>query len=275
MLQHFTGHLNEPEFKYYREWDRLIDLEAFVSNHNVTKAWLMSPQNREQSTGKCISSLVLSDADNQQHPLLEDDKKDKDSFIIKLERSVSSELTSPLNTLKFEIGNRVVLSSDGTSFYQMGKQNNFGTLRGSVKDIDSNCVYIRVGEADFKRMGRMKTAALNSVHFRLDKDDFTAGTGTLRQNLMNLLTSDIPPFTGKKGVTKELLSSIHDRTKLRLPRLRRLIIHLDVPKCDDGLAKNMFSASRTKHINGCNLQQLSEEFQELNTDQKAAILKVS
>jgi hypothetical protein len=275
LLQHFTGHLNKVELEYFRAWDRLIDLEAHVSNHNVTKAWLMSSMERERSTGKCISSLALSDVDNQQHPLFEQYKGDKDSFIIKLERSTDSEISTPLNTLKLDVGSRVVLSSDSVSLYQLGEKQNFGILRGSVKAVEIDSIYIRVGDADCKRITRIKTAAPNVLRFRLDKDEFTAGTGTLRQNLMNLFTADIPPFTGKQGLTQDLLISIHDRTKARLPQLRRSIIHLDAPTFNPSALGDLFCLSGTNHINGCNLRDLSQEFQELNIDQKAAIHKVS
>ncbi len=276
LLQHFTGHLDQVELEYFRQWDRLIDLESIVSNHGITKAWLINSLERERSTGKTISSLVLSDCGDSRNPLLGYDKGEDDVFIVKLERSVDSELTTPLNTLKFEIGSRVVLSSDGTSLFQLGQKHNFGIMRGSVKEIENNALYIRVGEADAKRVSRLKLAAPIRATFRLDKDEFTTGTGILRQNLISLFTSDIPPFVGKQGLTEELLVSIHDRTKSRFPWLRRSIIHLDLPKFDPiGPEKFIFSPAVKADIQGCCLESLSNEFHELNSDQKAAVQKVS
>lgn len=274
LLQHFTGHLNEVELKYFRDWDRLIDLEEYASNHNITKAWLVDPVERERTTSKCMSSLIVCDSGDQEHPLFGQHKGVEDHFNIKLERSIDSELTAPLDTLKFEVRNRVILSSNGASSYRSGQKHDFGILRGTITKLESNCVVVRVGEADAKRINRIKSTAPLSSRFRLEKEDFTAGTGILRQNLMNLFNVDIPPFVGKLGLTKELLSSIHERTKNRLPWLRRSIIHLEKPEFDERVLGNIFHSSTTNYIQGCSMKTLAEEFQNLNSDQKAAVSKV-
>ncbi len=270
LIHHFTGHLNSNEFKYFLEWDRLIDLEAHTSNHHITKAWLMSSKERERSSGKCMSSLCL----NVTGEPLKNHKEDDDSIVIELVRSCDSELTTALNELKFEIGSRVALSIDSDSLFRLGQQKNFAILRGTTIDVGNDFVVIRVGETDAKRIGNMKTAYKQSLRFRLDKDDFTAGIGILRQNLINFLTKDVPPFAGKLGLTQELICSIHERTKSRLPRLRHLIIHLREPEFD--VVGNIFRPCKTHIcIEGCNLSKLSKEYMELNADQQAAILKVS
>lgn len=275
LLQHFTGHLNDKELEYFREWDRLIDLEAKVSNQNITKAWLMSSIEREKCTGKCISSLVVTDNENFQDSLVQKNQDQKDSFIIKLSRSEDSTITSPLNTLKFEFGSRVVLSSDVTSLNDSNEQKHFSILRGTITLIESNVVHIRVGEADAKRVSRIQLSSPSTaLRLRLDKDDFTAGTGTLRQNIMNLMTADIPPFTGKAGLTQELIVSIHDRTKARLPWLRRSIIHLNTPQFDNSHFQDIFNTNGSRLIEGCNLDDLRINFNELNTDQQRAVQKV-
>ena len=275
LLQHFTGHLNEVELQYFRDWDRLIDLEEHTSHNDITKAWLMNPVERERTTGKCISSLTVSASGNQENPLFGQHKGEEDSFSIKLERSIDSELTTPLDKLKFEIGSRVMLSSNGTSLYQSDQKQDFGILRGAVENMESNFVIIRVGEADVKRINRIMSAAPQGTLFRLEKEDFTTGTGILRQNLINLFNSDIAPYVGKLGLTKELLSSIHERTKLRLPWLRRSIIHLVAPKFDKQVSRNIFHTSKMSYIQGCSMRSLALEFQNLNADQKAAVFKVS
>ena len=273
LLQHFTSHLNEIELEYFRDWDRLIDLEAHTSNHNITKAWLMSSLDREIYTGKCISSLLFT-SDHERNLLIENVREgDKDSLEIRLERSPHSQLSTPFNALKFDIGSRIVLSSDGTSLYQVNEKHIFSILRGTIIDLKSNCVSIRVGSIDAMRISRIITSNKEEMRFRIDKDDFTVGTGTLRQNLMNLFTSDIPPFAGKLGLTQELLSSIHERTKTRLPWLRRLLVHLSPPTFDGIQLDSMFTPS-SRRLKGCDITNLSKEFKELNSDQKAAIEKV-
>ena len=276
LLRHFTGHLNDKELEYFREWDRLIDLEAKVSNQNISKAWLMNSIEREKCTGKCISSLVVIGNENFQESLMQKNLDQNDSFIIKLSRSEDSTITSPLNTLKFEFGSRVVLSSDLTSLHESNEHKHFSILRGTMILIESNVVHIRVGEADAKRMSRiqLRSSPTTTLRLRLDKDDFTAGTGTLRQNIMNLMTADIPPFTGNSGLTQELIISIHDRTKVRLPWLRRSIIHLNTPQFDNLRVQDIFKTDGSRQIRGCNLDDLRINFNELNTDQQRAVRKV-
>ena len=268
LIQHFTGHLNEVEFKYFREWDRLIDVEAYKSNHNISKAWLMSSMERERSSGKCMSSLVVSEFGSQ---------GENGSFAIKLERSTDAMISTPLDELKFEDGSRVVLSTDGNSLFRFGHKEKFAILRGTTKSVECNCITIRVEEADIKRISGMNISETEkqSQRFRLDKDDFSVGTGTLRQNLIDFFTSDIPPFAGKLGLTQELLSSIHERTKRRLPWLRRSIIHLDAPNFDSIGVDSVFDFSPKLHIDGCQLSLLAKEYKELNPNQQNAIVKVS
>jgi hypothetical protein len=271
LLQHFTGHLNKKELLYLRDWDRLIDLEAHVSNHHISRAWLTDSYSREKNTGKCMSSLVYSEFDKT---FRESNIEKEKYFQIKFERSIDSKLKAPLNGLKIEIGSRVVLSSDGTSLYQVHQKKNFAILRGTVKEVDACFVVIHVGEMDTKRINRIHETGRGKVQlFRLDKDDFTVGTGTLRQNLIELFAGDIPPFAGKLGLTQELLSSIHEKTKRRLPCLRQNIIHLKAPTFERALG-SIFQSSVSKSLQGCDIQDLSKEFEHLNSDQQHSICKV-
>lgn len=275
LLRHFTGHLNEKEIAFFKQWDRLIDLEAKASNQNVTKAWLMNSVDREKLTAKCISSLVVCDMESFGQHVIEQNQENKDSFIVKLRRSEDSLVTTALNTLQFDFGSRVILSSDVTVLHESNNNKHFGIVRGTIALIESNAVHVRVGEADLKRIGQMKDRSLQTFRLRLDKDEFSAGTGTLRQNIMNLLTADITPYAGKVGLTQELLNSIHDRTRTRLPWLRRSIIHLVEPKFDASLALNIFDEPNgANQIGGCNFDDLRRQYEDLNIDQKRAIEKV-
>ena len=63
LLDHFTGHLQGAELEYFRNWDRLIDLEKHASAKDViSRAWLFGSAEKEMRDGKCISSLVLDEA---------------------------------------------------------------------------------------------------------------------------------------------------------------------------------------------------------------------
>jgi len=269
LLQHFTGHLDHVELDYLKNWDRMIDLEASVSNREITKSWLKSSSDRERSLGTTISSLTLDEG------TLHDCKQSVVSqmmseFIIKCNRRSCNSNEPPLNSLKFEVGSRVVLSTDGVSIRSsLEDRQKFGLARATVKSIDEQSIYIQVNHADFlrvSRLGRSKISEGSPHTFRLDKEDFMTGTSTLRQNLMNLFTSEVAAFPTKSVASQETMTNTLQRGRSSAPLLRRSIIHLDAPKFDSLPLSSMFASSSTSH--------LSNEFSLLNDDQKAAVYKV-
>lgn len=69
LIRHFTDHLTPSDLKYFRKWDRLIDLERHATKYEVAKkSWLFDSHEMESGNmsntsggGGCISSLVLDE----------------------------------------------------------------------------------------------------------------------------------------------------------------------------------------------------------------------
>ena len=59
LLSQYTGKLEDGDLSYFREWDRLIDLEADASSKNIATAWLTDSKNLEVEKGESVSSLIF------------------------------------------------------------------------------------------------------------------------------------------------------------------------------------------------------------------------
>ena len=266
LLQHFTGHLDQAEKDYFKEWDRLVDLEASVMNKEITKAWLVPALERERSTGKTISSLVV---DKSSLEIGASSDSVSSEFVVKCSRCSRSPISSPLNSSRFEEGSRVILSSDTSSVDSASRRSKtqrkiFGISRGIVKGLDERNIFIRLSHADIRRLLTLSLSNQEELLFRLDKDDFMAGTSTLRQNLLNLMTADVLPFSTKSNTSQETLSNTQHALTSRGPSLRRSIVHLDAPEFSPVSMNALFGSNKT----------LAEEYSTLNRDQKAAAYKV-
>ena len=275
LLKHFTGHLDNTELQYWKEWDRLIDIETSANSKDITKAWLSPSLDRERSTGKTMSSLIIDES------IVNDSRNcsnlNGSIFILQCRRSSSSLNTTPLNSLKLEVGSHIVMSTDGSTLGSSSTKNTiqrhiFGISRGTIKDVDETSVGLQVNQADFIRISNLLKVQREAKNkgaeclFRLDKEEFTTGASTLRQNLGNLFTADIIPFSTKAEVSQETMLNMQQRMSSRVSSLRRSIIHLDVPKFD--------TSSLDQIIREKKLGTLSSEYSTLNKDQKAAADKV-
>jgi hypothetical protein len=107
----------------------------------------------------------------------------------------------------------------------------------------------------------------NKLFFRVDKDNSSVGIGTLRQNLINFFTAD---FIRREG---EELSQTAIAKQRRIPWLRDVVIRLKPPSFDSRTPASFFNGPGP-NIPGCDLQNLSSEFADLNPDQQKAVEKV-
>jgi len=277
LIEKFTRHLTMNDLKYFREWDRLIDCEAFASNHDIAKSWLVESSDSEQKTGKCISSLIFEES-NFSRALGEDD-----TVLVKLCRSPDAPIRSPINTLKFSIGDVVVLSTDHVSFnnhrnaqqYFSPRLRKMHILKGTIKLLEENHLYLRMSQRDIRQvMNIIKQRSFvdqsieRAVCFRLDKDESTVVTTTLRKNLKDFLTLDIrenpPTDEGEISVAY-----------YHLKELRNFIIDLKKPRFDEIVTSSLFESPIVREIKGCEIDILRQDYANLNLDQKAAVQKVS
>lgn len=309
LLDHFTDHLSNTEMQYFRDWDRLIDLEACAVDNDITKSWLVDSVTREKKTGTCMSLLTLNQPELD-IALSQSNNVGHTSLVMRFDRGESLAIMTPLNVLRFDIGCRVALSTDCSSLHSldvnhdqsrssqsghlkdnsiMRKQLNI--LRGSVEAIEEKKVFIRTNRNDTKRLNRIIQRTKwtkqspqgeklpDHTYFRLDKIEYSAGVTTLRQNLVNLFTADTGPFRSDDTMNESSSTEADRSLKHRLKWLRRSIIHLEpAPEFDLNIAKPLFVnnhiGGKLHPVSGCDLKILSEEFDRLNGDQKVAVLKV-
>ena len=317
LLQHFTAHLSDEYLQYFQDWDRLIDLEADASSSMTTKAWLQGSQDQEKATGKCISSLMLEEMETVMANAGANAANDHRSAFVVLTRAPDSTITTPLSRLNIECGSHVIISSDATSLHLSSRnpqlmtqyddnrpkgphlRHRMSIARGFLDSIDEKQVTIRVSRDEYSQVSRLnqqyrdaitsrrKDQKLNAVlRFRVDKDDVSTGTGTLRQNLIKFLTSDVKSVDEKDAASRlakqqnSILQTSAEGARERLPWLREVIIHLTPPSFDESLRSSMFDSSLSNRrsqdpASESDFLTLAAEFSELNDDQRNAVEKAS
>lgn len=290
-LERFTGLLDESDFSYFRTWDRLLDLEEIASKQSISEAWLEESTKREISTGQCISSLVY---DEQQSHIEGGLRNPNSPAIICLKRAPDSLLHTPLCNLKIETGCFLTISTDTTTLdacnFKPGsylRPNNGSRIirpfrfqmhvfRGVLVRADKNHIFVRASQDELGRVlsiiSRYRDSASSSedLKWRADKDDLSCGIGTLRQNLVNLLTKDREQIDKQKK-DQDLRRLIMEK---RLGRLRNFVIRLNPPTFSEDLKAQMFNPkTEIPTLPGCDFMDLLMEFVELNVDQRAAVEK--
>lgn len=283
LLSRFVGQLQDSDIEYFRNWDRLIDLEADASNQFMTTAWLTEADKREREGRDSVSGLIYVQA----LPGPTDDL-----VLLAFQRAPFSISQSPLDDLALSQGSHVVVSTDTSSLAESsdhhvappsqigGKRfrNRMHVLRGIVDEVHFDRLVLLTGRDDLERIRdltsqyktfyRTHEEGNSQLCFRFDKDSSPVGIGTLRQNLINFLTAD--------AVTKkdETLSQVQIAKQQRLPRLRDLIIRLEAPRFENNISEDCLFFSESATLNGCEMKTLMTEFSSLNSDQKHAVVKV-
>jgi hypothetical protein len=290
LIEQYTGHLTSKELEYFRTWDRLIDLEANATQNSVAEAWLEKSEALERRNGKCVSSLAYI-------PQFSSGEEQSVAFIV-FERSTSSVLRTPLSKLQLPSGTFVTCSSDCTSQDVLHARYNLKpsarqanrafrhqmkVFRGTVERTEGdNKIVIRTSEASIGRMNdfvaRFKdsTPASSSsspeLLFRIDRDDSYSINGTLRRNVLDLLTKD------KAKVENPSARDAADMGRLRMQRRfqrhRELIIQLKPPQFSVAQQEEMFN-HHSHGVPACDSLDLMVEFSTtMNGDQRAAAQKV-
>ncbi|CAJ1969202.1 unnamed protein product [Cylindrotheca closterium] len=283
LLSRFIGQLHDSDLDYFRNWDRLIDVEADASNQLMTTAWLSEAQKREREGRDSVSGLIYVQAEpdpNQDHVLLT------------FQRAPFSLSQSPLDDLALSKGSHVVVSTDTTSLVHSSEdresrssqnggkrfRNRMHVLRGVVEEVHFDRFMLLTGREDLERMRdltlqykkfcRTHGEGMPHLCFRFDKDSSSVGITTLRQNLINFLTAD---YAAKEG---DQLSQVRIAKQTRLPRLRDLIVRLTAPGFHEAFTLDSIFTTNAPRLNGCDMKALSTEFSSLNSDQKDAVVKV-
>lgn len=267
----FTKHLKKDELEYFLKWDRLINLEVHSEGSNIARSWLLGSEEFENDAAACISSLVF-DAEKTKCPTVNMEDHSGGWIVAFFSRNVPGPLADSLPD-----GTRVVLSMDVTTL-QLSSKKKWNTItrpqmhvaRGDVCELNQNHIGLRLSRDDLLRIEKLASNTLPSkLHFRLDRDIGATGVGTLRQNLINLLSGD-KKTNSEPGTTVE---------GSRLPRLRDLLLKLEAPVFDDDWKVEMMfqrplSSPSVAKVPSCDLATLELEFGTLNLDQQSAVRKV-
>ena len=283
LLNHFTGHLEPDDLNYFRDWDRLMDLEADATIRLTTSSWLMDSMDGEAESGTTVSSLILElGAIGEQSGT-----EDKQTVNIVARRSKDSPLATHFTSMNIESGNHVIVSTDTTSLCEPEKVNSNGhrsrrkqmqIARGYIDSIKEDQIVIRFSVQEYSQIAlyarKTGTAvSMEEIKFRLDKDDVSTGIGTLRQNLINLFTTDITPFGSKESDPRLTQGTL---VRNRFSWLRDVVVRLRTPFFGDLPQSAMFMrpSGNAVSVPGCSLEHLRSEFWQLNDDQKRAVEKV-
>jgi len=315
LLHHFTGHLNNKDLSYFRDWDRMIDLEAQDYKNALVKAWLRPSNELEKASLTCVSSVTWdSEFDERSErsrgaptTLLKFDRQTGVKYsLTQMSMSRLCSESTPLTALNIDPNDIVVVSTDGSIYRPnttesptnrpIGFRNKMHIVRGTVQSITESSICIIASRQDRAQLKQLtdrwyevteKNVPKGSVtgeglFFRIDKDEISGGAGVLRRNLANLFLSDVPAFSLDRKKKKQLERLDPEDPPFllqrRLSRLRDCIINFTAePIFDAAQQLNLFSSpdDSAPTVSGCDFMDLVMEYVELNEDQKNAVMKVS
>ena len=289
IINKVTSHLSKEEIRFFIDWDRMIDLEAFEAYQNVVQSWLVTSIEQEKNTGLCVSAVEW----DKEHT---DPAYPRDGWHteIKFFRPNSLFVNQKISSLKIHVGDDIIVSTDTGKygidghFYEGNPRGRkMYILRGRVTNILDTSICLLVSNGDIKQLSEFtEIVGYGKVcRFRLDKNDNAFGTGGLRQNLVNLLVGDVPrpsQSNNAEYAVANMKKEIPSLLSARMPKLRDLIIKLKPPSFLPMKAgKSIFcgdyfpNSKGRGNYEGCKLNDLLAEFQTLNSDQQNAIHKVS
>lgn len=271
----FTSHLGKEELEYFLKWDKLIDFEVDAEGSSIARSWLLGSDDLDVPTSSAICSLAF-DVEHSM-PAVDLDERCSRHDVAYFSRTDAVSGPTSTHGDSLSIGSRVVVSMDTTTLalaspktWRTVQRPQMHIARGDVFESSSHRVGLRVSHDDLMRLHKLTSRALSTkLLFRMDRDNCATGIGTLKQNLINLLTGD-KKTNSEPGTTVEAS---------RLPRLRELLLKLYSPKYEDDWKSDLMfqrsaTNSMTNHIPCCDLESLKEEFQTLNMDQQSAVRKV-
>jgi hypothetical protein len=178
LLNRFTGHLTNDDFRYFTDWKRLIDLEADSGSFHIAESWLVDAAHREVDTSKTMSGLSFKK--NESRTL-----HGMKSSLISFTRSSNSVRSSHLCNLAFDTGCRVVISTDSVlndghpgniPIRELRKQTNrrkMHLVSGIVESTSHSDVVIRADKNDLTRIektSRQTSSELTRMNERLVRE---------------------------------------------------------------------------------------------------------
>ncbi|KAJ8524802.1 hypothetical protein ON010_g16314 [Phytophthora cinnamomi] len=294
-----TRHLVEADLTYFRQWNRLIDLEQQHAERNLRALWLQVGWKRElaQESTTCIAHLKLvSDAPAPSESgakrilrFVRDRRKPQDTKV-KSEAEGYVQLTSFVG-VRFRVDERVILSAESLD----GKSLLVHVSRATVRKIEHGLITIEARQSIPSIVTSGQSAVGKEYTWRLDKDAIMSGLRRAKENLVRLFIG-IPPEVVSAGTALASRPELQVRMASVVAfggdgneetpgvgdtRRRNLIVHLTRPhfkpcrvtdlvtqRCRDR-AKDDYDGSVAAQG-----QALLDAFFELNIDQQRAVQRV-
>lgn len=244
-------HLKHIHQKFFRNWDDLITKEEKVAMNLRRELWTMQSEEREK-VGRCFGNVIIDPELKQEEP----DGPKINRFLYAFKK-LNTTASCSFAESQITTGEPVVISDEkghfalASGYVTLVQKNRIhlavdrplhhAKVRETDFDAERNQVFTGIMEVVENSVGQSTLRpkeSQESVLYRIDKDEFSNGMATVRNNLIQLM----------------------ERDAFAAQALRRLII--------EGVAPT-FSPTSTPHILATSTSQSS-----LNVDQERAIEKV-
>ncbi|KAF8273386.1 AAA domain-containing protein [Lactarius quietus] len=176
-----TGHLSQLHADFFKTWERLIALEERDMMRFKKELWTLGADERE-ILGRCFADMVLDTSPNTEGPINAGVSKIH-KFTYRFRRRVGVGAESLLNR-HMNVGDAVTVSV---------LPDLFALCRGFILELGPQHVVLGVDHAldvtvihERLRQRSHHSGSITQISFRIDKDEFSAGMGRLRDNLASL-----------------------------------------------------------------------------------------
>jgi DNA replication ATP-dependent helicase Dna2 len=236
MYEQQTSHLSQDQCEFFKKWENLVSLEEQDATRFKKELWTMGADERERK-GRCFSRMVLCDGQRE----VENPSQDR------IHQFTYRFLRAPIATLSMGPSASLLNGqmSNGDPVTISVEPNLIALARGFIINLKPDEVVVGVdheldNQAIATRLGHgYRALPLGSlVEYRIDKDELFSGMARIRGNLA------------------ELFFPSGDKRRLKL------VVDLEAPTFDN--EDTVFPAE----------EDMPEFISTLNTNQKAAIIKV-
>ncbi|KAL4103043.1 hypothetical protein PRIC1_006780 [Phytophthora ramorum] len=295
-----TKHLDETDLTYFKQWNRLIDLEQQHAEKNLRALWLQVGWKRElaQESSTCIAHLELvSDTPATSESgakrtlrFVRDRRRRTDA---KLEDGGPSGVISQPTSfagVRFRVDERIILSAESLD----GKSLLVHVSRATVRKIEHDLITIEARQGIPTIVTSGQSAVGKFYTWRLDKDAIMSGLRRAKENLVQLFIGTPPEvvsvgtaLSGRPELQVRMASTVslgnngdgNDNTPgIGDTRRRNLIVHLTRPhfkpcRVTELVQQRCRDRAKDDHMTALG-QSLLDAFFELNIDQQRAVQRV-
>ncbi|KAI9465655.1 AAA domain-containing protein [Lactarius psammicola] len=194
-----TGHLSQSHADFFKAWERLIALEERDMMRFKKELWTLGADERE-ILGRCFADMVLDTSPITEGPINAGTSKIH-KFTYRFRRRVGVDAESLLNG-HMNVGDAVTVSVLPDVFalcrgfiLELGPQH---VVLGVDHALDVMVIHERLRQRSHHSGPNAKKPTIQ-ISFRIDKDEFSAGMGRLRENLASLF------YVGGDGIRLRLV----------------------------------------------------------------------